>query len=159
MLCLVAGSATPVFSAEASDKVPPFDPATVNPEMFAKHEYIWARHLVHLPELANSVVMEGENRGFIALPVWRNLADNQPYNARVLENQISLAFFYTVDRPWNPYRGNPALRARLEAVLDFWCRIQNEDGRFSEYRPQGWVLSPTAFGIKFMGETLRLLNA
>jgi hypothetical protein len=159
MLCLIAGSATPVFSAEASDKVPPFDPATVNPEMFAKHEYIWARHLVHLPELANSVVMEGENRGFIALPVWRNLADNQPYNARVLENQISLAFFYTVDRPWNPYRGNPALRARLEAVLDFWCRIQNEDGRFSEYRPQGWVLSPTAFGIKFMGETLRLLNA
>jgi hypothetical protein len=159
MLCLIGSSTTSPLKAEASDKVPPIDPAAVNPEMFDKHESIWARHLVHLPELANSVVMEGENRGFIALPVWRSLSDNQPHNARVLENHMSLAFFYTVDRPWNPYRGNPALRERLEAVLDFWCKIQNEDGRFSEYRPEGWALSSTAFGIKFMGETLRLLNA
>jgi len=158
-LCLIGGSGTPVLGDEVPNKVPPFDPAPVSPEMFAKQEEVWAYHLVHLPTVANAVVMEGEHRGFIAQPVWRNVEDNQPYNARVLENQIALAFFYTVDRPWNSYRGDPALRARLEAVLDFWCDIQNEDGRFSEYRPRGWALSSTAFGIKFMGETLRLLDA
>ena len=158
-LCLIGGSGTPVLGDEDPNKVPPFDPSTVRPEMFGSQEEVLAYHLVHLPTVANAVVMEGEHRGFIALPVWRNVEDNQPYNARVLENQIALAFFHTVDRPWNPYRGHPALRARLEAVLDFWCGIQHEDGRFSEYRPRGWVLSSTAFGIKFMGETLRLLDA
>ena len=142
----------------ASEPVPPFDPATVDPAMFEVQEYIWAYHLVHLPTVANAVLMEGEHSGFIGIPVWRSKKDNQPYNARVLENHLSLAFFYTTNRPWNPYHGNPALRARLEAVLDFWCRSQGKDGLFAEYRPQGWGLPATSFGIKAMGETLRLLD-
>jgi hypothetical protein len=46
---------------------------------------------------------------------------------------------------------------RLEAALDFWCRIQDPEGRFSEYAPERWNLAATAFATKFMGETLRLL--
>src|SRR5207244_3611417 len=53
---------------------------------------------------------------------------------------------------------DPAVRARLEAALDFWTREQSEDGRFSEYAPERWSLAPTAFATKFMGETLRLLH-
>ncbi len=144
--------------ANSPEKVPPFDPATVDPSLFQGEEYVYGYYLKHLAELANSVLMEGDNRGFIDIPVWRSEQDNQPYNARVLENHVSLAFFYTTNRPWNPYHGNPALRARLEAVLDFWCSSQRSDGLFAEYGPEDWGLPATSFGIKAMGETLRLLD-
>src|SRR5215813_3993777 len=89
-------------------------------------------YLANFHRVANSVALSGARRGFIDIPVWRDLKDNQPYNARIMESILSLAYFYTLDRPWNPYRGDPALRARLEAALDFWCNSQNTDGRFSE---------------------------
>ncbi|MDA0709878.1 MAG: hypothetical protein O3B73_06695 [bacterium] len=131
----------------------------IDPSLFSEDEVSYVYHLKHLSTVANAVVMSGENRGFIDLKVWRRPQDNKPYNARILENQASLAFFYTEDRPWNPYFGDAALRARLEAILDFWCRSQHTDGRFSEYAPEQWSLAPTGFGIKFMGETLRRLRA
>ncbi len=115
-------------------------------------------YLAHFHRLANSVVEEGENRGFIDISVWRNPQDNKPYNARVMENILSLAFFYATKRPWNQYYASAPVRMRLEAALDFWCRMQHPDGRFSEYGPQQWNLAATAFATKFMGETLALLD-
>ena len=70
-------------------------------------------YLAHFHRLANAV----REDGFIDIAVWRNAADNAPYNARVMESILSLAYFYTTDRPWNPYYGSEALRARLEAAL------------------------------------------
>src|SRR5258708_4019205 len=78
---------------------------------------------------------------------------DQPHNARIMESILSLTYFYTVNRPWNIYRGDPALRARLEAALEFWINSQNTDGRFSEYAAGRWGLAPTAFATKFMGES------
>ena len=138
--------------------VAPLDAAQIDPSSFAEDEVGYAYFLYHLSAVANAVVMDGDNRGFIDLKVWRRPQDNEPYNARILENHASLAFFYTEERPWNVYRGDKALKARLEAVMDFWCRIQHSDGRFSEYAPEQWSLAPTGFGIKFMGETLRRLH-
>jgi len=143
---------------EEAHLVPALLDEQIDPATFAENEVQFAYYLKHLSTLANAVVMEGESRGFIDLKVWRRPKDNEPYNARILENHASLSFFYTLDRPWNPYRGNAALKARLEAVMDFWCRIQHTDGRFSEYAPEQWSLPPTGFGIKFMGETLRFLH-
>lgn len=114
-------------------------------------------YLAHFHRLANSVQLSGPNCGFIALPVWRRKQDNFPYNARVLENYVTLAFFYCTNRTWNPYFGDPLVRRRLETLLDFWCRIQNDDGRFSEYGPQQWNLAATGFATMFMGGTLELL--
>ncbi len=114
-------------------------------------------YLHHFHRLANSVIEEGPNRGFIDISVWRGEDDNRPYNARVMENILSLAYFYTKDRPWNVYYHHPQLKKRLQAALNFWCNSQNEDGRFSEYGPEKWNLPGTAFATKFMGETLRLL--
>jgi hypothetical protein len=138
--------------------VAPLPVSQIDPASFTEEEVGYAYFLHHLSTVANAVVMNGTHRGFIDIKVWRRPQDNEPYNARILENHASLAFFYTEDRPWNVYWGDVALKARLEAVMDFWCRIQHTDGRFSEYAPEQWSLAPTGFGIKFMGETLRRLH-
>ncbi len=114
-------------------------------------------YLAHFHRLADAVVEQGEHRGFIDLAVWRRPGDNRPYNARIMENILSLAFFYCTDKPWNPYFADQAVRARLEAALQFWTEMPNEQGQFSEYGWGRWSLAPTAFATKFMGETLRLL--
>ena len=147
------------MAPDVHNAVPALQPEQIDPAMFSEDEVPYAYFLRHLATLANAVVMGGENRGFIDLKVWRRERDNEPYNARILENHASLSFFYTEDRPWNPYRGDAALKARLEAVLDFWCTSQHTDGRFSEYAPEQWALPSTGFGVKFMGETLRRLHA
>ena len=139
-------------------KVPPVDWSKLKPEDFSDDELDLPYYLGNFNKLANSVVETGENRGFIDLSVWRNQQDNKPYNARIMENILSLAFFYSTKRPWNQYYGSPVVRDRLEAALDFWCRIQSPDGRFSEYGPQQWNLAATAFATKFMGQTLTLLR-
>jgi hypothetical protein len=126
--------------------------------MFADDELDLPYYLVHFPRLANAVMEEGPDRGFINIAVWRNAKDNQPYNARIMENILSLAFFYATKRPWNIYYGASGVRDRLEAALDFWVRMQASSGAFSEYKPQGWNLAATAFATKFMGRTLRLLE-
>lgn len=145
-------------AAQLPSPVAPADLSRLTPADFRDDELDLPYYLAHFHRLANAVALDGPRRGFIDLAVWRTPADNQPHNARIMENILSLAYFYTTDRPWNPYRGDPAVRARLEAALDFWTRSQSADGRFSEYAPERWSLAPTAFATKFMGEALRLLH-
>lgn len=156
---------------ETAGGVPPVDFSTISLDDFTDDELFLARdyelsqgmdeelpfYLYWFHRLANSVIMEGANKGFIDLVVWRNFQDNQPYNARVMENCLTLAYFYTLDRPWNPYYGSEEVREKLEAALDFWVNMQGPDGRFSEYSPGGWALAPTAFATRFMGEAIRRL--
>src|SRR5688572_10369885 len=139
--------------------VPQVDFSKLKPSDFSDDELDIPFYLAHFHRLANSVVETGENRGFINIAVWRGVQDNKPYNARIMENILSLAYFYSTRRPWNQYYASPAVRVRLEAALEFWCRIQSPDGRFSEYGPQRWNLAATAFATKFMGGTLALLHA
>lgn len=138
--------------------VPPAGLARLKPSQFNDGELDLPYYLAHFHRLANAVVEHGEDRGFIRLNVWRAPKDNHPYNARIMENILSLAWFYTANRPWNPYYASPDVRGRLEAALDFWCRIQAPTGAFSEYSPKGWNLAATAFATKFMGRTLILLR-
>ncbi|MGH9882852.1 MAG: hypothetical protein ACRD6N_15550, partial [Pyrinomonadaceae bacterium] len=159
LLFLASSAAAQTAPANAPwAEVPPADFSRLEPSDFDDGELDLPYYLAHFHRLANSVVAEGENRGFINLAVWRNQQDNRSYNARIMENILSLAFFYSTKRPWNQYYGSPAVRVRLEAALDFWCRMQNADGRFSEYGPKQWNLAATAFATKFMGQTLTLLH-
>ena len=158
VLCLpLRGSA-----AEPSrwGKVPPVDFSKIKLDDFTDDELDLPFYLHHFHTVANAVEENGSTRGFMTLPVWRGRDKNQqgPHNARVMESHLTLAFFYCTDRPWNPYFGDKRVRDRLEAMLTFWCDMQHEDGRFSEYKPQGWNLPATAFGTKFMGQTLTLLK-
>lgn len=137
-------------------KVAPVDFSRVRIQDFADEELDLPFYLVHFHELANGIDERGPTRGYMRLGVWR--ATQAPYNARVMENILSLAWFYTAKRPWNQYYRDPAVRARLEAALDFWCRLQHADGSFSEYSPRDYSLSPTAFATKFIGEAMALLR-
>jgi hypothetical protein len=134
------------------------DPQLFNSDWFTDEELDMPYFLVHFCSLANAVIMDGEHKGFIDIPVWRHEKDNKPYNARIMENIYSLSYFYTTDRPWNPYLNNRSLRKRIENALEFWSSIQSEEGQFSEYKVEGWNLAATAFATKFIGEALILLT-
>jgi hypothetical protein len=144
--------------ASSDEMVPPVDVTRIRPADFTDADLDMPFALVHFSRVANSVLLDGPDRGFISLSVWRGTAQLHPYNARIMESILTLAWFYTARQQWNPYRGNPALRARLELALDYWCRIQSSDGQFSEYGPQQWNLAATSFAVKFMSESLRLLK-
>jgi hypothetical protein len=161
---LLSAAAMPLLAAArtlmaaADDTVPPLDTTRIRPSDFADADLDLPFALAHFARVANSVVMDGPNRGFIDISVWRGTSQLHPYNARIMESILTLAWFYTAPQKWNQYRGNPALRIRLEAALDYWCRIQSSDGKFSEYGPQQWNLAATAFAVKFISEALRLLK-
>ncbi|MGA7835002.1 MAG: hypothetical protein WCA31_07295, partial [Acidimicrobiales bacterium] len=104
------------------------------------------------------IVTDGPDRGFINISVWRGTSQLHPYNARIIESILTLAWFYASPRKWNQFYANKALRARLELALEYWCNLQSPDGKFSEYGPQQWNLAATAFAVKFISEALRLLK-
>jgi hypothetical protein len=149
--------ARPLMAA-TDDVVPPIDPKKIRPSDFADADLDLPFALAHFARVANSVVTDGPNRGFIDISVWRGTQNLHPYNARIMESILTLAWFYTAPQKWNPYRGDPALRKRLELAFDYWSRIQSSDGQFSEYGPQQWNLAATAFSVKFISEALRLLK-
>ena len=113
--------------------------------------------IAHFHRLANAVRTQDPAKGFIDISVWRNVVDNEPYNARIMENITTLAWFYTQYPEWNPFHADEDLRLILEAALRFWVSIQNSDGRFSEYGENRWNLAATAFATKFMEKTLEML--
>jgi hypothetical protein len=145
-------------SAAGWDPVPAVDLARMSPADFRDNELDLPFYLAHFRRLAESVVEQGPDRGFINIPVWRSVRDNKPYNARIMESILSLAYFYGTKRPWNPYYGSLPVRQRLEAAMEFWLHEQNPEGRFAEAAPQRWNLAATAFSTKFIGETLTLLK-
>lgn len=138
--------------------VPPLDTTKIHPDDFSDADLDMPFALSHFARVANSVILDGPDRGFISLSVWRGTNQLHPYNTRIMESILTLTWFYTVARSWNPYHGHPALRARLELALNYWCSLQSSDGKFSEYGPQQWNLAATSFAVKFMSESLRLLK-
>jgi hypothetical protein len=130
---------------------------SIDPSSFSLEEWFVPYYLKHFSELANSVIDTGDNKGFINISVWRPENINKPFNARIMENILSLTWFYTKKRSWNIYYGDASLRSRLEAALSFWCNIQSNEGQFSEYGPRQWSLAPTGFATKFVGKALYLL--
>jgi len=139
-------------------KVNEVDLSQIDPASFAEEEWFIPYYLKHFAAVANSVVDTGENRGYFNLSVWRGSHNHHTYNARIMEGILSLVWFYCTDRPWNIYHADPALKMRIEASLQFWCKMQNGDGRFSEYDEGQWSLAPTAFATKFIGRALWLIE-
>ena len=161
---LMSAAAVPLLAAArplmaATDEtVPPLDTTKIRPSDFSDADLDLPFALAHFARVANSVVTDGPGRGFINISVWRGTNQLHPYNARIMESILTLAWFYTATQKWNQYRGDPAVRTKLELAFDYWCLLQSPDGKFSEYGPQQWNLASTAFAVKFISEALRLLK-
>jgi hypothetical protein len=165
---LLAASALPFLSvselaaapeAATLAPVPALDASKITPSDFSDEDLDMPFALSHFAQVANSVVLDGPDRGFIDISVWRGTSQLHPYNTRIMESILTLAWFYTAPQKWNQYRANPELRARLELAMEYWCNLQSPDGKFSEYGPQQWNLAATAFAVKFMSEALRVLKS
>lgn len=158
LICLLSVACSSPEGRQTLKEVEPVELSRIAVDQFTPDEWYVPYYLKNFSTVANSVLDTGQNRGYINLAVWRTPDVNKPYNARIMENILSLAWFYTTDRPWNPYYNDPLLRKRIETALTFWCDIQHDDGRFSEYAPEKWSLAPTAFATKFIGRALYLLE-
>jgi hypothetical protein len=175
LAAFIAIAAPAIVFAQPFDPIPAVDLAKFKPSDFTDDEldvpaggnnanFAMPYLLAHFKTVADAV-SDGTNgkwpRGYIGITVWRGGKDNQPHNARIMENNLALAYFYTLDRPWNVYRGHPGVRQRLEAALEFMMSEpvpRGPQGQFSEYEPKRYGLAPTAFATKFLGQSLVLLH-
>jgi hypothetical protein len=71
----------------AQAPVRPADLSKLSPSDFRDDELDLPYYLAHFSRIANSVALTGPRRGFIDSPVWRDLKDNQPFNARIMESE------------------------------------------------------------------------
>lgn len=151
-LTTVASAAPP----PAFRPLPELDPTRVTVDQFADDELDLLYYLAHFGRVAGSVVEAGPDRGYIELPVWRT--PSAPFNARVMENIVALAYFYATPRPWNPYHAAPGVRDRLEAALRFWLRLPSPEGALPQYAPGNYDLAATSFGALALVQAVRLLE-
>jgi hypothetical protein len=161
-----AGSARTVSADYPA--VAPLDPRRVEPRHFSaadlrlsQGEQPMSYYLVHLAELANSIEVEGVDAGWISRKSWRSASEFRNRDTRVMENVMSLAFFYSKKESWNVYYGDRALRRRLELALRHYLERMAPDGLMIA-RPHdlhiGLRLANSMFFTKFMGEALVLLE-
>lgn len=118
-------------------------------------------HYANVARLANTVEMDGPRRGWFAEPLWRQYS-YAPFNARVMENYFSLAFFAGHAAPWNIYHRHPGVLARLEATLEYTFALQDERGALPEYAPavvDTPMLAPGSFGAEYLAMTLETAGA
>lgn len=167
LLMLLGSSARAQWTAvPALTSNPPKSQFAAHELYFSDSDYEVPYYLKHFAQVANSVVETTFTsnsvtypRGFLNIKVNRNVADNMPYNARIQEMQVALAYFYTADRPWNVYRGNTAVKVRLEAMLTRWVEMQHPTtGLFAEYSATNWSLAPTGFGAMAAAQALDLIQ-
>jgi autotransporter-associated beta strand protein len=160
---------SPDTRAQGWSPVPSANFSTVQLSQFADHELEIPYHLNHFAQVANSVVettttINGVTypRGFLNIKVNREPDYNLPHNARILEMQMVLAYFYTANRPWNPYYNSLPVRQRLEAMMSLWVSMQAPDGDpnaglFTEYSASNWSMAPTSFGAMAAAQALDLI--
>jgi hypothetical protein len=159
------------LAVEGWESVPIADFSSINLGQFAEHELEVPYHLWHFARVANSVLpgpavinSVSYPPGFLDIKVNRDPADNLPHNARILEMQMVLAYFYTAQRPWNPYYGSAPVRQRLEAMLDLWTTMQAPEGHeyaglFTEYSATNWSMAPTSFGVMAAAQAVEMIIA
>src|SRR5262245_13575346 len=73
--------------------VPDIDLSKYKPADFTDEELDIPYYLKHFHTFANSVLETGPDKGFINIAVWRAPEGNKSYNARIMENILSLTWF------------------------------------------------------------------
>lgn len=134
--------------------LPPGEPRRRN---FAPAEQRFAPYLVTLAAMANDIDdSDTPLRGYMSGGWWRT--PSEPFNSRISEHVATFAWFYATARPWNPYRGDAALLARLDAAIDYYLRLQHDDGSWPEYSPDEHSRAATAFALGYLSKVLQHLR-
>ncbi len=129
---------------------------SIDPMQWQAGDYSLLFHFVNFARLANAVELDGPRRGWFNEPLWRQYS-YAPFNARVMENYFSLAFFAGFNAPWNIYYHHPGVLTRLEAALEYTFGLQDERGALPEYAPASVdtpMLAPSSFGAEYLALTL-----
>lgn len=113
----------------------PATSTTVDRSLYAPTEQRLSRDLATLASLANDMIADPNS------PIWGWFGDAGwfrdtallPHNSRLQESVSTLAWFYTHDRPWNPYYNSQPLAERIIAALRYTLSIQMPDGGFQKY--------------------------
>lgn len=71
---------------------------------------------------------------------------------------LTLAILYKKNFPGNVYYNNRNVLIWIRGILDYWRKIQLNDGSFNEYYPNEHGFPPTAFSLFAIAETYRRLN-
>src|SRR5580692_828202 len=101
---LLASSRLFAQTGSTVPEVPPFDPSKLKPADFSDADLDMPYNITYLARIANSIETEGPDRGFINISVWRGPGQLHPYNARIMESILTLAWFYTAPQSWNQDR-------------------------------------------------------
>jgi hypothetical protein len=91
-------------------------------------------------------------------PYWLDKTGDFP-DALAQFSVQSLAIVYANDMPGNIYYRQPKIRDWTIAGLEYWARVQHDDGSFDEFYPyeRGWA-GPTAFTCFAAIESVRCLG-
>ncbi|GHJ54244.1 hypothetical protein Nm8I071_35510 [Nonomuraea sp. TT08I-71] len=165
-----AGLLGPPGRARAADALPtvaPLPPGAPDRRAFAPLEQRMAGLLLDVAGMANGVSTDPATYGWMRLPPgspalpfsWGGRSPDVPYNARIQENVLTMAWFQANARSWNPYAGDAALLARLDAALGYYLGLQHPEGYWSEYSPTERSRAATAFGMSALAGTARSLAA
>ncbi|MDQ0644809.1 hypothetical protein [Microbacterium murale] len=154
------GSAFAAQSSVGSSGLPPIAPLPAGApdrRAFTLEEQRLAPYLATLAPMVNEIVDDdGAALGWMSGGWWRTPAE--PFNARIQEHVRTLAWFYAHERPWNPYSGDAALLARLDAAIHHYLRLQHADGSWPEYEPDEHSRAATAFALGYLSKTLEDLR-
>lgn len=137
--------------------LPPVNQSNFLRADFVPTEIVRAKALVSLPSLANDMVINPDDStwGWFNGSWWRTTS-LVPGNSRLQESVVVLAWFYTQERTWNPYKGDSRLLDRIMAASRYFLDLQTEDG--------GWGTdgipnaASTGFGMSSLGSTFLLLE-
>jgi len=95
--------------------------------------------------------------GCAHLDFWRDKTSDVA-DTRRQEAMYPLALLYTGDFPGSGRRGDRRLLAAIEALLDFWCRVQYPDGAFDEWYKGERAFAAPAFSVHAAARTLMLVE-
>ena len=141
-----AAQAAPPCLAAPVPQVPPFDSIKLRPSDFSDADLDMPYNLTYLPRIANAIETDGPDRGFINISVWRGTAQLHPYNARIMESILTLAWFYASPPQMEPVLRQPrparASRARPRVL------VQPAEPRRQVQRVRPAAVEPGGHGLR-----------
>jgi hypothetical protein len=87
-----------------------------------------------------------------------NYSTSDIAQTRKQEAVLTLALLYKINREDNPYYKNDTILEWINAAINFWAKIQQQDGSFNNLYPNEHSFVATAFSSYSVSETLLQLD-